>query len=354
MKNLTILSASEQVAAHLQRELAARTWRKWLPGERKLANELSVGRDTMTAALQQLEKEGWLVAEGHGKRRRIVVPKKIASPALQVRILLYEPMGASLDYLMHLRHELQICGHRVSYASRTLSEMHHDPGRVARLVRKDPADAWIVVAGGKPILEWFVQSSIPTFALFGRRAQLPIAGAGPDKAPAYRQLANRLVDLGHRNIVMLVNRERREPNLGSTEKLFLNELKIRGLRTGPYNVPDWGDSPQGFHRCLDSLFEVTPPTAFYFATPALFHSAQYHLAVHRRIDLRQISLTCGGYDPLFKWHAHSIAHFRYDLEPTVRRIVRWVNKVGRGEPDRRQTLTPVQFIEGDTIRPVPE
>ena len=58
MPKCSILTAAEQVAAHLRRELEAGAWTQWLPGEGKLAVDLSVGRDTVAAAVQQLEKEG--------------------------------------------------------------------------------------------------------------------------------------------------------------------------------------------------------------------------------------------------------------------------------------------------------
>ena len=41
-------------------------------------------------------------------------------------------------------------------------------------------DAWVIIAGSREVLEWFVEQQIPAFALFGRRDGLPIAGVGPD------------------------------------------------------------------------------------------------------------------------------------------------------------------------------
>ena len=52
-----------------------------------------------------------------------------------------------------------------------------DAGRVSRFVRKTKADAWIVCAGSREVLEWFSAQPVPAFALFGRRDGLPIAAA---------------------------------------------------------------------------------------------------------------------------------------------------------------------------------
>ena len=54
------------------------------------------------------------------------------------------------------------------------------------------ADAWIIVSGSRPLLEWFVFKEIPVFALFGRRRGLLIAGAGPDQKFAMQMMMDRL------------------------------------------------------------------------------------------------------------------------------------------------------------------
>jgi DNA-binding LacI/PurR family transcriptional regulator len=350
MKPLRVKTSSEQVADHLRAEIMAGTWPDAMPGEGWLVSELGVGRDTVKAALAHLERKGLLQSRGAGRRRLIVLPKKTKPSTLQVRILLYEPNDSGYDYMVDLRHQLEMSGHGVHYAPKTLVEIQQNPKQVEKLVRAHPADAWIVQAGSRSVLEWFSQSGIPAFALFGRMTDLPIAGSGPDKAPALRELAHRLVDLGHQRIVMLVREERRKPHLGPNEQLFLDELKSRGIPVGSYNVPDWKDSPSGFQDCLEQLFRVTPPTALFLDTNMLFYAAQHYLARHPQHDLKKVSLFCSDYDPLFEWCAPSVACFHYDLKPVVRRVVRWVNKVGSGQEDKRQTFTKVKFIEGETIK----
>ncbi|MFK7910825.1 MAG: GntR family transcriptional regulator, partial [Akkermansiaceae bacterium] len=68
------LTASEQLAAHLKKELSRGAWTGFMPGEERLLAQFGVGQGTVRAALRQLENEGLLVAEGQGRRRKIVLP----------------------------------------------------------------------------------------------------------------------------------------------------------------------------------------------------------------------------------------------------------------------------------------
>ena len=268
MRPVKVKTSSEQIADYLRKEILDRTWTKTLPGEAKLASELAIGHGTIKAALAQLEREGLLKSQGAGRRRQIV-SKQVPVKKLQVRILLYEPNDGGFDFMINLRHQLELAGHSVRYAAKTQVELSQSKKRIAALVKADQADAWIVQSGSKSVLEWFHKSGIPVFALFGRMRDLPIAGAGPDKATAMCELANWLVDLGHQRIAMLVRKERRYPKLGTSEQSFLDELSRRGIAVGTYNIPDWEDNPKGFRDCLESLFQVTPPTALFLDTSLL-------------------------------------------------------------------------------------
>ncbi|MCU0780341.1 MAG: GntR family transcriptional regulator, partial [Akkermansiaceae bacterium] len=263
-----LLSAAEQVAAHLAKELAAGRWSGQMAGVYTLACELGVSRNTIEAALRQLEKEGLLVPQGAGRRRQI--PKSVGGPQahpLRVALLVSEPADRRPDYVVDLQHRLAEAGHEVFHTAKTLSDLGMDVRRVARLVRETNADAWVVNAASREVLEWFAAQPLPVFALFGRRGQLPIAGIGPDKLPALAEATRTLIGLGHRRIVLLTRRRRRLPVPGALERGFLKELSEAGIPTGDYNLPDWVESVEGFHTRLHSLFRVTPPTALVLDEP---------------------------------------------------------------------------------------
>ncbi len=352
MESITLLSAAEQVAGHLREALLSGELSGTIPGVRPLAAELGVNHKTTEVALNLLQDEGLLVDQGPGRSRKIVLPEDYAPPAMQVAMLDYDAPSKGSDYMIDLRHQLNTAGHVPFFADKTLEELGMNVGRVARFVKKTRADAWVVCAASRDVLRWFADYEKPAFALFGRRSTLPIAGIGPDHVTAWRLLTRRLITLGHQRIVTLVREHLRVPEPSPAVRAMLEEMQANGLATSSYNLPDWDETREGFHRVLDGLFQVTAPTALILDEPLLFHAAKHHLA-HRGIHApAQVSLVCADPDPTFAWCLPTIAHFNWDYRPLVSRIARWADNVARGREDRRQTLTKIEFVEGGTIGPV--
>ena len=210
-----------------------------------------------------------------------------------------------------------------------------DPVRVKRFVSQNPADAWVVVAGSREVLEWFAAQETPAFALFGRLKNTPLAGTGPQKSAAVEAAVRRLAELGHRRIVMLCREERRKPVPGFVEMAFLAELEAQGIQTGPYNLPDWGNTMNEFHTGLDALFQFSPPTALLCSYTALFLAAERHLSVRGIVAPRDISMICLDPDSAFSWCVPSVSHVAWDSRPAVRRVMQWVHNLSRGKDDRR-------------------
>lgn len=352
MKPIRLLSAAEQVAAHLRGEILRGGLSGEMPGIHQLAACLVANHKTVKSALGLLEKEGLLVAQGAGRARRIAsLAGDAPVPSLRVAILNYDPPDMIERYVSELRYDLQDAGHNAFFSGKSLTEMGMDLRRVVRHVQQNEADVWVVIGGSRDVLEWFAASGKPVFALFGRRGGLPIAGAGPDKTRAYTTVTRHLVGLGHRRIVLLSRRERRFPKPGASERAFLAELEAHGIAIGSYHLPDWEETVEGFHTRLKSLFQSTPPTAL-ITDEAPFFLAAMQFLMGRGLRVPQdVSLVCGDGDPGFSWFSTPVSHISWDSAPVVLRTVRWAANIARGKKDLRQLLTKADFVAGGTIGP---
>jgi DNA-binding LacI/PurR family transcriptional regulator len=353
MKPFRALTAVEQLAAYLREQIIAGSLGETLPGVNRLAKELAVSPKTIIAAVAQLEHEGLLRGQGERRRCQITPPVEKSQAVLRVAILLYHSSDRSLVYMAELLYRLQESGHAVFFADKSLTDLGLDVERVGSYVKKINSDAWIVLAGSREILEWFASQGMAVFAIFGQFHGLPIAGMGVRKIPAMAEAVGKMVKLGHRRIVMIVRSERRKPKPALYEQKFLDELEQLGIATGPYHLPDWEQTVEGLHRCLDALFQHTPPTLIFVSESALFISLKDYLSQRGVIAPRDVSLICHDPDEIFSWCNPTVSHMYWDSGPIIRRIVRWANKVARGVVDKRQGFTVADFVEGGTIGPPP-
>jgi DNA-binding LacI/PurR family transcriptional regulator len=322
-----------------------------LPGVKHLARELGVDPKTVAAALHQLEREGMVQGQGQGRRWRIVQPGSGKVRSMRIAILGYDPPSRSERVIVAVNHQLLAAGHAVFFAEKTLADLGMDVTRVSRFARKTEADAWIIEAGSRPVLEWFSKQSVPAFALFGRREGLPIAATGPDIFSAMTAATRHLISQGHRRIVILCRQERRKPGPGPSEQAVLHELAATGVSTGDFNLPDWEESPAGLHKLLRSLFRFTPPTAIIVEEAPLFIGVQQFLANQGLRVPQQVSLICTDNDPAFAWCSPPVSHIRWDPAPVSQRVAQWAARVSSGRTDIRQTLNPAEFILGGTVGP---
>jgi DNA-binding transcriptional regulator YhcF (GntR family) len=354
MKNLRIRSASGQLAEHLKEQIRAGRWTERMPGETWLVTNLQVGRDTVRSALAKLEEEGVLVSEGQGKRRRIVMARESGTNrTIRIRIFLYEKRDRADIDNSSLLAELLGAGFDAGFEEKSLKDLGMDAERVARYVKRNPADAWVVSAGSREVLEWFAGQPTPAIAMYGRCKGIPIAAAHTIMIPGQTEAVRRLVELGHKRIVMITREERRKPRLSHPEQVFIDELESAGIRTGDYNLPDWKESRDGLKRLLDELFRYSPPTALIFQESPIFVAALCHLASRGIVAPRDVSLVVADHDASFAWSDPIPSHIEWDYHPVVRRIVRWAGNVAQGKEDRRQSGTESKFVEGGTIGPVP-
>ena len=357
------ISSLDQTAEHLREGLHAGRWGGELPGVLRLAAECAVSKDTMRAALLLLEKEGLLSAGRAGGRRTVLATGGIepakgarAKPrTLRVAILLHVPLAEEStilhQMLRDIQRNLEAAGHTVAFAAKTQTELRFSPTRIAKLVAATPADAWMVPAAPRAVLEFFAAQPLPVIAVGGRSLGLEIASSGIDGTPGICLAARRLIALGHRRLVLICGRSWRQPSGGRTITAYTAELAAHGIEAGDYHLPDFEPTPAGLHALFAQLFSVTPPTALILESSDYLIAAFSFLA-HRRLSVpRDVSLVCLYPATSLQWCNPPVARLRFEDARVVRRVVRWSRAVARGQVDRKPVLVPAEFDEGGTIGP---
>lgn len=345
---------AEQVATRLREEMFRGRWGETLPGLRPLSEELGVDPKTIQVALRQLEREGILKSEGPRRSRRITLREQKTSSSLKVGIMTYQPADKGLPVVMDIRHRFLEAGHLPFFPARSLAELAMDPARVATLVSKEEADAWLVFSCSQPVLRWFSQQQAATFAFFGSMRGQPVAGTGPDMREAFRMATRRLLSLGHRRIVFLTDAPFSHAEPGLFGGALLEELEAANITTGPYNLCRWDGSPEGLRAEVGKLFATTPPTALIIDGALPFLTVQQYLASRGIHSPDRVSLICTEADRAFDWQEPKVAHIKWSTERMIRRVIRWADHVASGKTDQRKTFTKAKFIDGGTVSPAPK
>ena len=303
-----------------------------------------------------LAKEGWLIGQGQGQRRRIQIPAgqtKAIRKIKRVRILAYDNASlwgnpAEVGLLVRLLE----AGYAADIAMKSLQDLNMDVKKVAHFANATPCDAWIVSAASGEILQWFAEQSTPAIALYGRFMDVPIAAASPRKTPSMVQAVRRLAELGHRHIVKTTTTERIKPKPGRFEQAFLDELNALGLSAGQYNLAAVDKGAGGLHACLTELFRLTPPSAIIIGDSEHVMATQQFLARRGLRVPEDVSLISPDYAPDYKWCEPLISHIDWDSRPIIRYVLRWLDRAVQGRQDIRQKLFDAKFVEGGTIGPV--
>ncbi len=353
---IKLLTHPEQVAEAIQAEILAGKWRETLPGIVALEKEFKVNRNTVQKALKILEGKKWLVSRGQGSRRQIVAPKDYEPKALKVGMLLYEEVDSfKVEWIVESRHHLEEAGHSVVVAPETLSSMKMNVRRVARAVAKCDVDAWLVVAASDKVLRWFIGQPTPVMSICGSSYGLPIASISLDYINVYKQLMEKLISLGHQRIVSL-SRENKPTEIEiqmARPNIIAQSLSAHGLSFSSYNWPCFENDPAKLHRCLDRLFQGTPPTAFIVDEPFLA-TVVYHYLIQRGLMIPgDVSLFSSEPTTTLVWGQTVISHLNWSSKAMVKPTLRWIKNVALSRKELSHSFIKVNYVEGDTIGPAP-
>lgn len=348
-----ILTAAEQVADCLRDELARGRWSGTIPGIHKLSADLGFSRKQVERALLLLEKDGLIISQGKGRKRRVATPDEGRDRPMTVGVLDYDSSGLQERLISELFKQLSEQGHIPKHAARTLADLRMNTQRVGRLVKEIQADIWIVLSAPEAILDWFLDEKIPVFAAFGGFPGRPIAAVGLRYLSSLLEATRQLIGLGHRRVVFLACRGKVRPLPDGLWSRLMREMESHGIQTGPYNLPEWQDNAEGFNKMLQALFEHTPPTALLIEEPVHLVAALQFFS-HRGIRVPQdVSIVCMQPGPEFEFCQFPVTYIDWDRRPIIRHMVRWVRHMSLGHHDIRQTYCKSKLVQGGTIAAAP-
>ncbi|MEJ6580032.1 MAG: substrate-binding domain-containing protein [Akkermansiaceae bacterium] len=344
-------SLPSQAAQVIQEMISSGDLHGLLPGERTLASQLQIGRDTLRAALIILEASGIISANEHGKRRRILSTARKCRTAtkciafLSPKNLTQLPpwMLVEFDSLRDLLHQR---GYRLQLLTPGLFHLKNPARKLETLLSDTDADAWILYQCPGIIQQWFNQQKIPALIRGYPYSGITIPFIDEDWEAAAYHAGTLLKRQGHERIGLLMP-DSKLAGLAATEK---------GLRK---SFPDTdaiipiiekGSAENVALALARTLRLEAPPTAI-IATRSrhtlsiISWMAQQKLSIPQ--DLSLITITS---EPWFEHLLPKPSHYFSDPAHLARTVVRSILPIAQGKlsSSTKKLLIP-EYIPGETV-----
>lgn len=310
-------------------------WHRFLPGERRLASTLQVGRDTIRLALHQLEREGVLGGAEAGSRRRIqgIVATSSGARILRIGMLAHrrleqlpQPLLLEID---RIRSSLADKGGSLEVFSPPWYEQKNPANRLAALLEEEPCSAWVLLRSSAAVQEWFMQQRIPCLIRGYPHPGIGLPHLDVDWHATARHAAGHLWRLGHRRAVVLVPAD-----------------PLKGVEAAVQGVMDLGENEfdaaiqvedgtsTGVARVLARALQVkNPPTAIIATRPRQAVTALTWLASKGIRVPGHISLITLAWEPFLDHLVPEITGYRSDPDAVAKLVTRRLERIAAGDPN---------------------
>lgn len=329
-------------------------WRDHLPGERRLAETLQVGRDTIRLAIQQLEREQVLSPAAAGSRRGILnasPPPKSSKPRqLRIGLLSHRPLEQlsqpTLLEVDQIRRSLAGKGGSLEVFAPSWYEHKHPAKRLEEFTNEEQCNAWILLRSSEAVQRWFMDSGLPCLIRGYPHEGVDLPHLDVDWEATARHAAGKLWRLGHRRVGILVPTEHLRGVAAAIKGTF--DLGEEGFQA--IEMIENG-TVEGVARALTRALQLRePPTAIITTRSRQAATALTWLATHGiRVpsDLSVISL---AREPFLEHLVPEMTGYLVDPDAVAKQVLRRLSSLVTGNihPGGNSWITP-EVVKGGSI-----
>jgi DNA-binding LacI/PurR family transcriptional regulator len=329
-------------------------WRGVLPGERRLADLLEVGRDTVRLALSMLEREEVISPSRAGSKREILLKSGHASrppqQALRIGMLsprrleqLSQPVLFEVD---HLRRALAGKGGSLELFAPAWYDQKDPAKRLARLVEEEPCSAWILFRSSAHIQQWFAKSKVPCLIRGYPHEMVDLPHLDVDWEATARHAAGRLWRLGHRRVGVMVPPD----GLRGVEAAVKGAGGLGEENFHVIEIPENGTVAGVITALSRALRLKEPPTAFVATRPRQAATALSWLSSQGIAIPGRISIISLAHEPFLDHLVPAISGYRVNPEAVSKQVIRRIESLLSGSPDRggNSWITP-DVVKGESL-----
>lgn len=274
---------SSQTADILREEILQGTWSERLPGERTLCEKYQISRNTLRAALVQLQRAK-LVRAVHGSGNQIIDKSRKSTGRRQscdVGLLSPEPLERLRPmqtlWIDELRALLSERGCRLHvFHGRQYFRANPGPA-LQRLIAENPHGCWILTLSNEAIQRWFAKREVRCVVAGSVHAGMDLPYRDLDHRVTCRHAAGVMLGLGHRKLALLITNSQLAGDIES-EMGFVEGVRKSSHTGAEAFVYQHDGSVAGIGHALRRLQEQQPPV-----TAIMVANAYHYLTVVSRL-----------------------------------------------------------------------
>ncbi len=340
----------------MRKAIAAGTWQRYLPGERRLCQLFQVSRPTIQTALRVLVKEGRLVIK-RGCRTRIQdTPNrpKVGRNRL-VGLITQMPVTQMTQNAHHGVSEMRahLAEHGFSTEIFVCSPSGARPQlkKLENFVRQNPVFCCVLISVTREVQLWFAQNSMPALVLGWCHAGVKLPSLDVDFQSVCRHAAGVFLSKGHRNIGLVLESSGAAGDLASEAGFREGAARFTGTEEIRTMVMRHNGTPRHITDKLEALFSSpNPPTALLVAHPLPVFTVLFFLLRRGLTVPESVSVIARDQDHLFSSFLPPISHYHFDGNSFVHRLTHLMLKfVGQGYLAPEPHLLFPKFFAGATV-----
>jgi DNA-binding LacI/PurR family transcriptional regulator len=348
------LSLVAQTKQSLCEGIRAGHWRTHLPGERELCAHLQVGRNTLRAALQELERGGWLdVAQR--QRRRIKTKRATHSASAQKRVIAvlspwsFLALPPRMTFVMEtLRDKLTEAGWLVEFHLNTACFSAKPARALDKLVHHNPAVAWLVFGSKEPMQHWFIRHQLPCLVVGSCGPDIALPSVDADFRATCRHAGAVLLRKRHMHIALVLppgtyggdvaSEGGLRESLNTTPGAHLRVLRHDGTAA---------------HLCAlldDAMCSPNSPTAFVVAHAVHVLTVMTHLMRRGKRIPQDVAVISRDDDPFLQSTSPAVTRYAINPAQFARRVSLAARQLAETGTLPAHAIRPMpKFLPGETV-----
>jgi len=326
-----------------------------LPGERELASRFQIGRDTLRLALEQLEKDEYITASQHGKRRQIIrkTSAKLSSKTKRIAFLSPKSLTDLPPWMLievdTLRGMLNKREFEFEVVNSGVFQLKNPDSRLKKLIDSDSFDLWILYQCPAPVQRWFEKNEIPTIVRGYTHEGIQLPSIDIDWKAAAFHAGGELLRSGHNNVGLLI------PNtnlagLLATETGLRQSIEV--TKGGKVHKIVDKVNPNSVHRALELAFKLEdPPTAIVTTRSRHVLTVITWLAQHRIRIPHDLSIISLAYETWFDHLTPKISHYHSDPETLAKTVLRMIISIVENQTQHSEDkLIIPNYVKGSSVK----